>query len=112
MPNLLAPPGRRVAWLTSFASVLSLIIAGGAVRVQAADRNIRFERISSEQGLSQSSVLCMLQDRRGFMWFGTFDGLNRYDGSSFTGQMPNAPRLLIGVEPPTMDRISVRHNVT
>ncbi|WP_431215423.1 ligand-binding sensor domain-containing protein [Puia sp. P3] len=31
-------------------------------------------------GLSQSNVITVLQDRRGFMWFGTWDGLNRYDG--------------------------------
>src|SRR6266498_1418831 len=41
---------------------------------------LRFDRISIEQGLSQSSVHVILQDSRGFMWFGTEDGLNRYDG--------------------------------
>jgi signal transduction histidine kinase/WD40 repeat protein/streptogramin lyase/GTPase SAR1 family protein len=45
--------------------------------------NIRFKRISIGDGLSQSSVTCILQDRRGFMWFGTQDGLNRYDGYEF-----------------------------
>lgn len=44
----------------------------------------RFKRISIEQGLSQSTVLCILQDREGYLWFGTEDGLNRYDGYSFT----------------------------
>src|ERR1041384_5008377 len=37
---------------------------------------LRFDRISIEQGLSQSSVHVMLQDSHGFMWFGTEDGLN------------------------------------
>ena len=45
---------------------------------------IRFEHISIEQGLSQSTVRAILQDSRGFMWFGTDDGLNRYDGYQFT----------------------------
>jgi len=45
--------------------------------------NPAFRRISTDDGLSQSVVLCLLQDRRGFMWFGTEDGLNRYDGYSF-----------------------------
>jgi ligand-binding sensor domain-containing protein/serine phosphatase RsbU (regulator of sigma subunit) len=44
---------------------------------------IEFERISVEDGLSQSTVYCILQDHKGFMWFGTEDGLNRYDGYSF-----------------------------
>jgi signal transduction histidine kinase/ligand-binding sensor domain-containing protein len=45
---------------------------------------VKFDRISLEQGLSQSTVNCILQDRYGFMWFGTQDGLNRYDGFTFT----------------------------
>ena len=44
---------------------------------------LRFDRISIEQGLSQSSVYVIFQDSRGFLWFGTQDGLNRYDGYSF-----------------------------
>ncbi|HKI78036.1 MAG TPA: two-component regulator propeller domain-containing protein [Ignavibacteriaceae bacterium] len=46
-------------------------------------RNLRFESISIESGLSQSNVRCILQDRQGFLWLGTQDGLNRYDGSNF-----------------------------
>ena len=37
-----------------------------------------------EQGLSNNSVRCVFQDHKGFMWFGTEDGLNRFDGYSFT----------------------------
>src|SRR5512138_394244 len=44
---------------------------------------LRFDRISIEQGLSQSSVFVIFQDSRGFLWFGTEDGLNRYDGYIF-----------------------------
>jgi ligand-binding sensor domain-containing protein len=36
-----------------------------------------------EQGLSNNSVRCIYQDSKGFMWFGTYDGLNRYDGYEF-----------------------------
>ena len=46
--------------------------------------NIKFEHISIEDGLSQSVVECMIQDSAGFLWFGTQDGLNRYDGMKFT----------------------------
>ncbi len=45
--------------------------------------NIHFQHISIEDGLSQSSVYCIFQDSRGFMWFGTEDGLNKYDGYNF-----------------------------
>lgn len=43
---------------------------------------IRFDRIMVEDGLSNNVVNCILQDRYGFMWFGTQNGLNRYDGKS------------------------------
>jgi len=46
--------------------------------------NIKFDRITIEQGLSQNSVTCILQDSMGFMWFGSRDGLNRYDGYGFS----------------------------
>lgn len=36
-----------------------------------------------DQGLSNNAVTCIYKDHNGFMWFGTYDGLNRYDGSSF-----------------------------
>ncbi len=42
-----------------------------------------FRRYQVENGLSHNSVICALQDKRGFMWFGTKDGLNRFDGYSF-----------------------------
>jgi ligand-binding sensor domain-containing protein/two-component sensor histidine kinase len=43
-----------------------------------------FTKIGTEKGLSHKKINCILQDRRGFMWFGTEDGLNRYDGRNFT----------------------------
>jgi signal transduction histidine kinase/ligand-binding sensor domain-containing protein/CheY-like chemotaxis protein len=45
--------------------------------------NKEFDRISVEEGLSQVTVQAILQDHTGFMWFGTTDGLNRYDGYDF-----------------------------
>jgi signal transduction histidine kinase/ligand-binding sensor domain-containing protein/CheY-like chemotaxis protein len=44
---------------------------------------IAFIQVPPGQGLSQSSVYCMLQDHKGFIWVGTKDGLNRYDGYEF-----------------------------
>ncbi len=43
-----------------------------------------FRKITTQDGLSHNKVNCMLQDKRGFMWIGTDDGLNRYDGRYFT----------------------------
>ncbi len=45
--------------------------------------DISFDHIFLEEGLSQSIVKCMLQDHRGFMYFGTEDGLNIYDAYTF-----------------------------
>jgi ligand-binding sensor domain-containing protein/signal transduction histidine kinase len=44
---------------------------------------VRFEYLTSEDGLSTDRVMSVLQDNQGFMWFGTYDGLNRYDGYEF-----------------------------
>jgi diguanylate cyclase (GGDEF)-like protein len=54
-----------------------------APALAAATRPIRFDRLSLEQGLSQSAVMDVLQDRRGYIWLATEDGLNRYDGVGF-----------------------------
>ena len=40
----------------------------------------RFEHLSNQQGLSQNSISSIVQDKKGFIWIGTYDGLNRYDG--------------------------------
>jgi signal transduction histidine kinase/streptogramin lyase len=42
-----------------------------------------FKRFNTKDGLSQASVNCILHDSKGFMWFGTEDGLNRFDGNQF-----------------------------
>ncbi|MEP6952393.1 MAG: two-component regulator propeller domain-containing protein [Ginsengibacter sp.] len=41
---------------------------------------IQFDHIGTADGLSQSNVISIMQDSRGFMWFGTWQGLNKYDG--------------------------------
>lgn len=46
--------------------------------------NIRFQHLDINAGISQNHIICILQDSRGFMWFGTRDGLNKYDGYQFT----------------------------
>src|SRR5574339_432614 len=44
---------------------------------------VRFEHLSIEDGLSQNAGLDIFQDSRGYLWIGTQDGLNRYDGYGF-----------------------------
>jgi ligand-binding sensor domain-containing protein/two-component sensor histidine kinase len=51
-------------------------------------QQLLFENYSSEQGLSQNSCYTIAQDADGFMWFGTQDGLNRYDGKQFKNYIP------------------------
>jgi len=46
-------------------------------------QEVTFTNITMEDGLSQTTVFCVVQDQQGFMWFGTEDGLNKYDGYNF-----------------------------
>ena len=55
-----------------------------SVRIPAIESNdIRFSRLSTAQGLSQTQVAEIVQDDQGFIWFGTQYGLDRYDGYEF-----------------------------
>lgn len=47
-------------------------------------QNPKFKHIGIEAGLSNSTIECIFQDYRGFLWFGTRDGLNKYDGEQIT----------------------------
>ena len=63
--------------------ILSIILLILPILLFSHPKLYRFNNISIEQGLSQSVVNCVLQDSYGFMWFGTQDGLNMYDGYTF-----------------------------
>jgi len=59
-------------------------------------RSVRFHNISHDEGLSQSFVYTIIQDQQGYMWFGTQEGLNRFDGFEFTVFVhdPNDPQSI------------------
>ena len=50
----------------------------------AQNSRVQFKHLSADDGLSNNQVYTILQDHKGFMWFGTEDGLNKYDGTGFT----------------------------
>ena len=84
-------PFARLSLIVVFALLLSLALKLRRVtrrRTRQAQHApgslVRFLHLSQEDGLSQNAGLAFLQDSRGFMWIGTQDGLNRYDGQTFT----------------------------
>ncbi|WEK17655.1 MAG: two-component regulator propeller domain-containing protein [Candidatus Pedobacter colombiensis] len=62
---------------------LLFIILFGYRSASAQEDKISFKHLTVENGLSQSSVLSIAQDSMGFMWFGTKDGLNKYNTRNF-----------------------------
>lgn len=63
--------------------LIGLIYCQIVCHAQVADEHYYFKNLSVQNGLSQNTVNAILQDKQGFMWIGTKDGLNRYDGLSF-----------------------------
>lgn len=54
-------------------------------------QNIKFEHYNDDNGLSHNSVRHIVQDKKGFLWFGTFSGLNRFDGYQFKTYLSSSP---------------------
>jgi ligand-binding sensor domain-containing protein/signal transduction histidine kinase len=67
--------------------VLAALLGAIAPTAMASGRfgieTVRFQRLGVDAGLSQASIRTIAQDETGFLWFGTEDGLNRYDGYEF-----------------------------
>src|SRR5262245_41587687 len=69
---------------TSVKKILSMLIAAacGSTSLHA-QQEYKSTTITVANGLSQSSVFCITQDKNGFLWVGTQDGLNKYNGLTF-----------------------------
>ncbi|MDR1682201.1 MAG: hypothetical protein LBS25_02270, partial [Candidatus Symbiothrix sp.] len=82
---------RRSIWITSGEAkrpeaILVLCLIGVLFifqAIKAEQKPFYFNRLSTQNGLSNDRVYAVLQDRRGFLWVGTTDGLNRFDGVAF-----------------------------
>ena len=72
---------QKICRLTLFSAML---LAACATKLAGHIRDPKFEQISMDRGLSHPAVSSVLQDNDGFLWFGTEDGLNRFDGYNFS----------------------------
>ncbi len=80
-------PGTPVMFaMRSFVGIALLLIAAsfGSARAQLRTTTVRFEHLTIADGLSDNEAFAVMQDRRGFIWIGTENGLNRYNGYDFT----------------------------
>lgn len=68
--------------------MITMIILGCVSSAQSNDFN--FINFSSKDGLSANAVNAILKDKYGYMWFATEDGLNKFDGETFTVYRHNA----------------------
>ena len=73
---------KKVSSILGILFSLSIFTNINTIKTEAYS-NIVFKNITIEDGLAQSSVECMIQDSRGYIWFGTNDGLSRYNGYGF-----------------------------
>ena len=60
------------------------LLLPGSTKAIGNVNNLSFDFYSQEDGLSNNQIHCILQDKKGWMWFGTSQGINRFDGYNFT----------------------------
>ena len=66
-----------------FKAVLIIFFIFNIFLLKSYSQDYNFKHININDGLSQNAVFAIMKDSRGFMWFGTKDGLNKYDGYNF-----------------------------
>jgi len=69
--------------LLGFLLLLSSQQTSSQIHIPSNKQEPLFEHINTSEGLSSSLVNCMIQDKEGYIWFGTYDGLDRFDGISY-----------------------------
>ncbi|GAB3956992.1 sensor histidine kinase [Spirosoma harenae] len=82
----LNPAFRKILWCCG------ILVASGFVNTglgQHISSNLQFDHLSARSGISHNSITCFWQDSDGFLWLGTKDGLNKYDGYAFTIYKPS-----------------------
>ena len=74
----------RINMVTAFRYTLNLglVTLIGIINAWGQPKG-KVEYYTTEQGLSHQAVTTLLKDKEGFMWFGSWDGINRFDGHSF-----------------------------
>lgn len=78
--------------------VRPLLLLSLLLPVTGVCQNFHLEKITELQGLSDNRVTCFLKDTKGFMWIGTENGLNRYDGHTFRIYRPGQAKRLLSHE--------------
>lgn len=82
----------NIKYFHSFRKYYTLFFVSlfSVITLQAQGTEIEFKHLTTEDGLSYNRVTNIIQDKRGFIWFGTYNGLNRFDGYSFKNFLPDA----------------------
>lgn len=71
------PHGRKIIFC------LLILLVFVAIQLNAVSTSVYFRSLSVKEGLSQANISAIVKDKSGFMWFGTYNGLNRFDGYEF-----------------------------